>query len=322
MGWNSFHIFYYSELDHLLLEGVAPLVRSLEDANLISQMFFLRYWKDGPHLRLRLFVPDAQHQAEVIDRVNQQIGAYLSRYPSDNELAAPLYNDLQAQFSVWQQEEVTEIKLAPNNSFLIQPYEPEYAKYGGKRGVAIAEQLFDSSAHAVLMQLPHSRTESQKISIAFTMMLPAILRFGFRVDQLPELLDKNCRYWSRDYYSDVSKLGEKVVRTQLERLTEQVLKVITGDYTLLPAVATWQQGISAAADALQMHREEVFQGMTMVGTNSSHARKHQSLLMNYLHTHNNRLGLNPFSEALVSYLGERVTSYLLKEKPELVVQER
>ena len=315
MGWCSLHIFYYTGQDDLLLECIAPLARALRDEGLVSQLFFLRYWKDGPHIRLRLCTPNDQARDRVLGIASDRIAAYLADHPSPGTLDDKVYGNLQSLFSTMENMQVTEVKLAANNTFRVEPYIPEYTKYGGPRGVAIAEQLFDRSTQSVFTLLPELRANpGKRLAIAFTMTLLGMVQFGVAVEDIPEQLDYYCRYWSRDYYADLVQAGERRLDKQIDSLSERARAIIMGDGSLPSAYRHWSDTMRATAEVLDANADEVLGAVTLLDSQLPPERRREFLLMHYLHTNNNRLGIHPGDEAYLSFLGERVMRRLVEER--------
>src|SRR5690349_12865569 len=55
--WRALHIYLHrpvEEVDAFLVRRVGPLVARLLGEGRITSWFFIRYWVDGPHVRLRL----------------------------------------------------------------------------------------------------------------------------------------------------------------------------------------------------------------------------------------------------------------------------
>ena len=78
--WISLHIFYQGNLDDVITGCVGPMVSHL--SNSISQLFFLRYWDGGPHLRLRLKPVDVAAIPELTSASILEINQFLRRTPS------------------------------------------------------------------------------------------------------------------------------------------------------------------------------------------------------------------------------------------------
>src|SRR5690242_11628145 len=97
-NWISMHIFYASNPNPLLTEAVAPLIDELKQQRLIQHYFFIRYWQEGPHIRLRLLPTEGVEAETVTRKAEENISAYLQRRPAlynaDNDYAKALYKDM------------------------------------------------------------------------------------------------------------------------------------------------------------------------------------------------------------------------------------
>jgi thiopeptide-type bacteriocin biosynthesis protein len=104
--------------DQILNHLVAPLVRSSLTSGAVDAWFFLRYADPDWHLRLRLHGEPGRLHAEVLPRLLAD--------------AAPLLEAGQ----LWRLE--------------LDTYEREVERYGGDRGIELAEQVFAADSQAVL----------------------------------------------------------------------------------------------------------------------------------------------------------------------------
>ncbi|MER5638914.1 lantibiotic dehydratase C-terminal domain-containing protein [Kitasatospora sp. NPDC002227] len=205
--WLAFHVFYAASPRPLLLQCVRPLVGELREEGLLAGWFFINYWLEGPHLRLRLR-PARPEAAEVVrDRTEAAIAEFLRRRPALYEVKdsffAELYNTM---FELEYREEERERLLGPdgkmrlreNNTFSIEPYEPEYGKYGGPAGVALAEWHFERSSELVVeatrtMNL-HLRTVV--LGLATQLMMTMSACFLADRDELLTFLDRYHAFWN------------------------------------------------------------------------------------------------------------------------------
>jgi class I lanthipeptide synthase len=104
--------------DQLLNHAVGPLVRSSLASGAADAWFFIRYADPDWHLRLRLHGEPGRLHAEVL--------------PGLEAAAAPLLEAGQ----LWRMQ--------------LDTYEREVERYGGDRGIELAEQLFAADSEAVL----------------------------------------------------------------------------------------------------------------------------------------------------------------------------
>jgi thiopeptide-type bacteriocin biosynthesis protein len=104
--------------DQVLNHMVGPLVRSSLASGAANAWFFIRYADPDWHLRLRLHGEPGRLHAEVLPRLHAA--------------AAPLLETGQ----LWRMQ--------------LDTYEREVERYGGDRGIELAEQLFTADSDAVL----------------------------------------------------------------------------------------------------------------------------------------------------------------------------
>lgn len=140
-GWLAAYLFYGEPWKTFLTDAVAPFAEQTLACGAAEQFFFIRYWEQGPHIRLRF----KGAPAVLAEQVQPQLDAFFTRYflrtPSNRpepELMAAWPSDQQ-----WQ----------PNHTVCLVPYEPEVERYGGPVGMEIAEAQFCLSSRVVLRLL-------------------------------------------------------------------------------------------------------------------------------------------------------------------------
>lgn len=205
--WLAFHVFYAASPRPFLLQCAKPLIDGLTRDGLLSGHFFINYWLEGPHIRLRLRPSSPQAASVVAARATAAIDAFLRKRPALYEVKggflADLYNTLfELEFPGGERDQLVDadgkMRLRPNNSFSPEPYEPEYGKYGGPAGVDLAEWHFGHSSDlvtdAVASMNLHLRTVLLGVSAQLMMtMSGCLLR-----DEAPllEFLDRYHEFWN------------------------------------------------------------------------------------------------------------------------------
>ena len=111
-----------SHADRLLLELVQPLVTEVRAAGTADRWFFLRYGDPRWHLRLRFHGDPGALSGHVLPALRRMLEPF------------------QRQGIVWRLQ--------------FDRYEPEVERYGGSRGIGIAERLFQSDSELCLELLP------------------------------------------------------------------------------------------------------------------------------------------------------------------------
>ena len=136
--WLAAHLYYNEPWEEFLTKGVEPYIRTLMRTGIASQYFFIRYWDRGPHLRLRFKADRTIIDQLLRPNLQEHFEHYFESRPSQR--TEPHYPpDFPEQY-----------KWLPNNTLQWLPYEPEYERYGGSIGMAIAERQFQASSDIAL----------------------------------------------------------------------------------------------------------------------------------------------------------------------------
>ncbi|MCA9708185.1 MAG: thiopeptide-type bacteriocin biosynthesis protein [Myxococcales bacterium] len=294
--WCSLHV-YQERPDDLLIHCVAPLVRSLRARELVSRFFFLRYWERGFHVRLRARVSDPAAAARVEAEIRAQVQEHLERSPSVRSIDPVTYAAAQRELAALEGVELDAVELARNDSIAAEAYAPEYGKYGGARGVDVAEALFDHSTRVVLASLPAvAGRGGVRLGLGLSMMLVALRGFGLPAERMGPFLARYEQIWGA--YRGGGAPEPSRLAAMRARVLPQVRSILAGEPQ--PAVLQrWGDAVAAARRAVDEHAEEIRAGSDRGG--SAQAQR-AALLVHYLHTHNNRLGLVPGDEALLAGL--------------------
>jgi thiopeptide-type bacteriocin biosynthesis protein len=62
--------------DRILTESILPLINTLTENKWIEKWFFIRYWDPESHLRLRLYMPDANHSVNILNYIQNYFEEY------------------------------------------------------------------------------------------------------------------------------------------------------------------------------------------------------------------------------------------------------
>ena len=158
--WKSLHVHYNSDPFWLLTEVISPLVRAQRASGELSQFFFIRYWENGPHIRLRLKTSSGNgSEIAPVSKAKSEINEFLKQRPSVFNFPAKF---MPSPFEKLFVEEYGTEKLHQkygaggsipyerNNTVLDAVYEPEYERYGGVHAMTPAEQYFEDSSNIAL----------------------------------------------------------------------------------------------------------------------------------------------------------------------------
>ncbi|WP_028661095.1 lantibiotic dehydratase C-terminal domain-containing protein [Nocardioides insulae] len=320
--WLGIHIYYAASPQPLLAQCLGPLVDDLKADGLLAGHFFINYWLEGPHVRLRLRPATAAAGAEVRARAEAAITGFLERRPALYNVETGFLSDLYNTLFDMELEDVDRdryvgsdgrMNVRPNNSFAYQPYEPEYGKYGGPAGVDLAEWHFQHSSDQVLHAVRTLNVHVRTVALGTAAQLMMVMAASFLPDgeQLAAYLERYHGFWRRTFAgTDLVDYGTSYEDTPGLRARVDMVRaaITTGDLDRLPDyLAGWAchcLDLRERATALAQEGRLVFRSgdrtRDEVVTDPADARVR--LLSPYLHMTNNRLHITIRDEAYLSAL--------------------
>ncbi|MFI1801100.1 lantibiotic dehydratase C-terminal domain-containing protein [Streptomyces sp. NPDC020379] len=326
-AWQALHIFYPGSPRPMLTRAVRPLLDELTADGLITNYFFLNYWLEGPHVRLRLKPARPGAEAEVRARTEQAIGAFLRSRPALYQVTSEFYVEL---YNTLFDQEFTEeerrpyldadgrMRLRATNTYSWEPYAPEYGKYGGPAGVALAEWHFRHSTDLVIDAMRGMNLQVRTVLLGFAaqlMMTMTAVLLDDR-DAVAAYLERYHHFWHRSFSGTaLVDPGEAYDRTYdamadgLRARFETVLDATASGTTdhLPGAVRTWARHcteLRTAVAGLAVRGELEFRDWENGGTTTvtDPGAALQILLSPYMHMTNNRLHVTIRDEAYLSYV--------------------
>lgn len=280
-----------------LRDVVAPLLQS---TGMLDSFFFVRECRGGPHLRLKLLTgPDAGSPRAVTDVVDGLRAAMPELEASDlreYEQGAAVQERLAVLDST-----PTE-PVRPAGTVHVVRHVPEPGRFGGARGVAIAEEVFRRTSRAVLGMLPEhveGRAVRPPLEQAVGAMAAALHAAGADVAGARTFTADYERRWRRyappTFRETWPRVHERYARTTA-RLCESLWEDGRTDHPIHAAIAlAAAQARAASGQGDRMPLENV----VLEGTPFTHS------LVQYVSTTNNRLGLSPSAQGLVAHLVHR-----------------
>lgn len=324
--WMAVHVFYAASSRPVLLDCVRPLTAELADDGLIDGWWFLNYWLEGPHVRLRLRPSTPDAAAEVRRRTGAAVTRFLRTRPAlyrvEGNFLAELYETLfQLEYPDGTPDGITDpdgrMRLRPNNSFSWEPYEPEYGKYGGPAGVALAEWHFQHSSALVIDAAASRNMHLRTVVLGLSAQLMMVLAGTFVPDRehLAGLLERYHAFWQRGFsstnYADANGYDEAfgAMAEELARRFGSIRTALaSGQLAGLPGLLRrWAEHcaeLRARVTALAEAGELTFRGIERDAELriTSPAGALAMLASPYLHMTNNRLGITIRDEAYLSYV--------------------
>ncbi|MBK1787525.1 lantibiotic dehydratase C-terminal domain-containing protein [Prauserella cavernicola] len=165
-SWVSAHVFYDGELDLVITDLLATVQSRLDEVAAGAELFFLRYWNGGPHVRIRVLATRL-HTDDVRRIVSGAIVDFLRRAPAPARGSQADYDRYAPSKATREQVRSYELRRRPNNSFAFSPYRPETHKYGTGASLRAAEDHFVRCSAAVRRFLETRPSNEQRGAAAF-----------------------------------------------------------------------------------------------------------------------------------------------------------
>jgi thiopeptide-type bacteriocin biosynthesis protein len=322
--WISLHVFYAANANPVLVNCVGPLTAELQEQGVLAKWFFIRYWLEGPHVRIRL-LPSAPEHAETVRRTaEERITAYLRRRPAlyeeDRDANADLYKNMYlAEYTqeMWDADYGPDgtMPFRDNNSVHLMSYDREYSRYGGPLAMELAESHFQTSSEYVLTLLGSTNVHVRTALLGQSAQLMLALCLAFLPDEeaVATFLTRYRTMWETSYQESSEGQHEKFDASYArmrDRLVQRARQVRAGVQDLPGAAPTAQERawieharelrddvLRLAADGKIAFRD----GRTPDDPQDALA----VVLSSYVHMTNNRLGVSILDEIYLSYVLRR-----------------
>ncbi|GAB2962874.1 thiopeptide-type bacteriocin biosynthesis protein [Saccharothrix stipae] len=146
MTWTSLHVrlsWAVEDVDSFIADVLAPELAGRRAAGQFTDWFYVRYWEDGPHLRIRLRDATADLTGPLRDLVAR----------ADHPVV------------------VSADSWLPHGDVRETPYEPEVERYGGTEALPVAEEVFCRSTDVAVAVLRSARAPGAKFTAAVELVM-------------------------------------------------------------------------------------------------------------------------------------------------------
>ncbi len=320
--WRAYHVFYGGNPLVVLEECIIPLAESLAIEGRIVEYFYINYWLEGSHVRLRVRVAAAD--LEEIDRVILgRIGEYLAESPSYHPMAELADNNFYEKLFVGEFTDADRPayfnpdgspRFAANNSVEIRQYEPEWFRYGGEVGMLISERFFVESTRLVVRAMGLGNLGVRTILLGISAQLTFITAVCLLRDleKVQDFFVAYHRRWADGYASNPAygtEEGRREHANTTQDIRRQVLprarSILDGDTASFPPILRdWV----AVCDRTRRLVEEaqsdsalLFAYDSAVAAANSAEEAAWSLCHSFIHMTNNRLMVSVADEAFLAY---------------------
>jgi thiopeptide-type bacteriocin biosynthesis protein len=327
--WAGLHVFYRGDGDLLLTGWLRPTVERLRAGGAVASYFFIRYWLEGDHVRVRLRPAPGVRRDDFAALVEEGLARFLERHPSTDrppvlpESAHRRFFLAEYDQSTWDRLYGVDgtMPLRANNTWRWVPYEPEYGRYGGPLGVELSEWHFEVSSDTVLGLLsPREPARTRRLGMSSQLTLVLCAAFLDDDEAIADFLADYRDFWHRLYGlgGDPGLTYDGAYRRMADRLRPRVAAVLTATRARPPeqgpALSGWvrhchllRRRVTALAEA------GGYESRGAVARDPGRALR--ELLPSFVHMTNNRLGVSIAEEAYLAHLARSaLSSRTSKEK--------
>jgi thiopeptide-type bacteriocin biosynthesis protein len=318
--WIALHVFYAANANPVLVNCVGPLTTELQEKGLLAKWFFIRYWLEGPHIRLRLLPSAPEHADEVRRTAEERLTAFLARRPAlyeeDRDNSADLYKNMYlAEYSQEQWDadygRDGDMPFRDNNSVHLMSYDREYSRYGGPAAMELAETHFQRSSEYVLHLVETTNVHMRTALLGQSAQLMLTLCLAFLRDEqsAADFLVRYRTMWENSYQESSEDQHERFdasyerMRERLVQRARQVRDAVQGSPGAVPTEAE-RAWIAHARDLRDDIVRLAEQGEVVLrdGVRPEPDAALAVVLSSYVHMSNNRLGASILDEIYLSYV--------------------
>ncbi|HZU66443.1 MAG TPA: thiopeptide-type bacteriocin biosynthesis protein [Ktedonobacteraceae bacterium] len=280
-NWLFFKIYpaRSDQVDQVVTHIVQPAIESARFRPELQRWFFTRYMdKRGWHIRLRLQGPSDLREAlrgEIGNRIEQTL-PQLAYDRAHHLLPANLLPQ----------------PVMAEPGYVLAEYEPEYEKYGGKAGVAIAERLFQASSEVALQALLlESGAKLDRILLSLLLM-------RLMAETVYTEPEARARFWNQYlwYWSGQDRSGAAELRASFKQGAASRCAFLSRQLAEIAAHPLASRLIDSYREAFLATLE------ALAGAGDQVAEPASGLCFDYMHMNNNRLGILPLEESYLAAL--------------------
>ena len=331
--WLSAHLHFSGNPNPMLYQFVGPFLNQLRDDRQIDRYFFMRYWTEGQHIRVRMLPSANVDPASVTVAFEAAAAAFFERRPSllpAMQLDEP--DRVKATFLAEYPESAWDAAYGPDGEMPVRApnqlrwvsYKPEFARYGGTRGMTLSETHFESSSDLVLNLLETSNLHIRSIVLGAAAQIMAVMTVAM-LDGPQDALrflgnyEKRWRTGWGGIYSPQNEQFERAYQAQAGVLVPRVGSVIAVTRAVLadesrPArsyLESWAR--QCRNTRLEINELTGANGLLFPRSRDSGTWDSQGdadfaahgLAFSYVHMLNNRLGVPIVDEIYLAYLLRR-----------------
>lgn len=279
--WFAVYLFYPGDLDLMLNQLVQPFIHDFFKEASTETYFFIRYWENGSHIRLRMKV-HPKKQASLAAEIKQRANEFFVRYP---EVLLP--------------QDLATATVPSDHKVVYASYEPEIKRYGNRQSMPWAEAHFFSASAFVLDWISSRKTGASVLLQALSMHLVLLYATGWEFSRLLQVCDVFIHGWLPRLYDP----NEDPVQESALWLKQFESSFSSAKMQVMEASKTfWEAMIKdIASDKISCYLQEntsIMKNYLSVGFEET---KLTEIVTSMMHMNNNRLGISNYEEAYGAY---------------------
>lgn len=337
--WTELQIHYHEEnKDSLILQLLRPLIVWMQPQ--VEQVFFVRHWQRGSHLRLRILAEPERFESTIQPELESRVASYLKSQPSTRVIDQIVTLEFHQRLALEELEEGELLPFYPNNSW-------HFATYNRRthlmpESVAdLIEKFYSQTNGLVFEMLKHVKAGRDRVNLALDLMIATLQAVS------PDIVSRFISYRSHAELFIVKTEDDNSTRERFKRvyqanaktMIERLNRILTGiaqHEQTVPFLKEWtalivcfsnqiHQAIESGNISLEPYqantprskeylegevrlRRSAFHAMQLDDKGNMEARSRDidfntfRLIVNLQYLHLNRIGLRPHERSLLAYL--------------------
>jgi hypothetical protein len=161
-AWHCLHVSYHDRQDPLILDAVQPLFERIRSG--VRRAYFLRHWRQGPHLRLNVEAEAGTFREVVVPAARELVGGYVAAHPSTESLDPAAMLPAHRRLAELEDDAGPLLPYRADNSMTEAPYEAPAATLGTAAGALVADfyhRSTEAAFEAIHLSERHARPRLQ-----------------------------------------------------------------------------------------------------------------------------------------------------------------
>ena len=287
-NWLCIYIFINPPVENVLHHCLFPIAERLIHNQSCDKFFFIRYGEGGYHIRFRIHFKESSILNSSRILITDEIKKFITDYAIVSSSTS-------------------------GDSVFEKQYVPEYKRYGGFKGIQIAEQLFYDSSTTIIKIIKLSEKWNYNAALYTAIWMNYILINSLVTSQEERynfyLFNYN-RWLPYSYRSIKEKISIEEMGIKISRMYDNIFNTVKS--WLIPLVNRLNSDVQSDPARNSIEENWIFKTRQIstniskyadkIDINKSDPQPFWSIFDAYVHMNNNRLGIRNQDESLISFL--------------------